>query len=304
MNAARPATRPPTASPCPQKYFVALCTTVSMPRSRGRWLTGEANVLSQMVVMPARRAIAADRLEVAQRQQRIAGRFQVDQFRRRPDRALHVGRVGRVDEGRLDAERPELRHHQVVRARVDGAGRHDVIAGLHDREDRRRDRRHAARRRHGGLGVLEGRRLALEGRDRRVAPARVDERLLLAGEDRRAVLRRAQVIRRGQVQRRHQRPRRRVGRLAGVDGGGVDAQTCGRGRPWNRPPVLGSSFKAYESSTVAGMLRRHGPDRGRRDVRRLPGARLVRRAQGQGRIRRRLHRRRAARCRSGSPRSR
>ena len=140
--------------------------------------------------------------------------------------------------------------------------------------------------------MLEGRGLALEGRDRRVAPARVDVRLLLAGEDRRAVLRRAQVVRRGQVQRRHQRSRRLVGRLAGVNGGGVHAQAAvvvgHRGVLRSR----GSSPMACESSTDAGMLMRDGPDRCRRHVRRLPGARLAGRPQGEGGFGRGPHRRR------------
>ncbi len=142
------------------------------------------------------------------------------------------------------------------------------------------------------FGVLEGRGLPLEGRDGGVAPARVDVRRLLAGEDRGAVLRGAQVIRRRQVQRRHQRPRRRVGRLAGVDGGGVDAEAAIVVGHAGALPFRGSSFMAYESSTLAGMLMPDGPDRSRRDVRRLPGSRLVRRAQGEGRVGRRSHRRR------------
>ncbi len=189
-------------------------------------------------------------------------------------------------------ERGQLRDHQVIRARVDGARRHDVVARLHDGEDGGGDGRHAARGGHGGVGVLEGRGLALEGRDRRVAPARVDVRLLLAGEDRRAVLGRAQVVRRGQVQRRHERSRRRVGRLAGVNGGGVHAQAAvvvgHRGILRSR----GSSPMACESSTDAGMLMRDGPDRCRRHVRRLPGARLAGCPQGEGGIGRGPHRRR------------
>ena len=48
---------------------------------------------------------------------------------------------------------------------------------------------------------------------------------------------------------------------------------------------------AYESSTLAGMLIPDGSHRSRRHVRRLPGPRLVRRAQGEGWIGRRSHRR-------------
>ncbi len=43
----------------PPRYLVALCTTRSIPCSRGRWFTGVANVLSVQVVIARSLAKAA-----------------------------------------------------------------------------------------------------------------------------------------------------------------------------------------------------------------------------------------------------
>ena len=165
----------------------------------------------------------ADGRQVAQRQQGIARRLQVDEPGVGPDGPLDVRRVSSIDKRRLDAQRSQLGHHEVIRARVDRVRRHDVVAGLDRGEDRRGDGRHAARRGGRRLRVLEGRGLALEGRNGRVAPARVDVRRLLSRKDGCAVLRRAQVIGGGQVQRRHERPGGGVRRLPGMNGGGLQA---------------------------------------------------------------------------------
>src|SRR5690606_13747 len=47
---------PAVRSLCPPRYLVALCTIMSIPKSPGRWLMGDAKVLSHIVVMPLLRA--------------------------------------------------------------------------------------------------------------------------------------------------------------------------------------------------------------------------------------------------------
>jgi hypothetical protein len=166
---------------------------------------------------PAARAITA----MAPRSHK---RFKIDEPRIRPDDRLHVGGIGRVHERRVDAKRRELGHQQVVRAGVDGVGRHDVVARFDDREQGRRDRRHAAGRRERGVRVFQRGHLAFKGRHGRIAPSGIDERLFLAGKDGGTVLGGAQVIRRRQVQGRDQRAGGRVGRLTRMNSSGVDAE--------------------------------------------------------------------------------
>ncbi len=50
---------PPITSECPLMYLVVECTTMSKPCSSGRWIQGEANVLSHTASSPRLRAIAA-----------------------------------------------------------------------------------------------------------------------------------------------------------------------------------------------------------------------------------------------------
>ncbi len=45
-----PAAAPAITSECPLKYFVALCTTMSKPKSIGRCSSGVANVLSMIEI--------------------------------------------------------------------------------------------------------------------------------------------------------------------------------------------------------------------------------------------------------------
>jgi hypothetical protein len=63
-----------------------------------------------------------------------------------------------------------------------GAGGHDPVAGLHQRSDRGEHGGHPGRRREARLGALEQAQLLLEHADGRVAVARVDEPVQLAGE--------------------------------------------------------------------------------------------------------------------------
>ena len=60
--ASRASTAPWIRSEWPARYLVTECTTKSAPSSKGRWLTGVANVLSTATSTPracAVRAIAA-----------------------------------------------------------------------------------------------------------------------------------------------------------------------------------------------------------------------------------------------------
>jgi hypothetical protein len=90
---------PPMTSEWPFRYFVAECTTISMPSSSGRWLYGLANVLSAAVRMPCERAMLAIGAKVRELQQRISRRLDPDELRLWRQRGPQLFRVHEVDVG-------------------------------------------------------------------------------------------------------------------------------------------------------------------------------------------------------------
>ena len=147
---------------------------------------------------------------------RVADRLAEEQLRVRPRRALKVPRVGRLDEGGLDAEAPQRVVQQVVGAAVDRGRGHDVVAGG---EDRRRGEVEGGLAGGGGDradAALERRDPFLEHGDRRVRDPRVDVPGFLQVEQPRGVVRVAEHVGRRVVDRHRARPGGGVGPLAGV----------------------------------------------------------------------------------------
>ena len=66
-------TTPAFTSLWPLRYFVPLCTTASMPNSRGVWLIGEANVLSIALNIPRSRASLATAARSTHRNRGLEG---------------------------------------------------------------------------------------------------------------------------------------------------------------------------------------------------------------------------------------
>src|SRR5690348_7942420 len=100
--------------------------TRSMPISSGRWLTGEAVVLSTIVIAPCLRAIAATARKSVMRITGWARRFQDDQARARSDRRFERLGVALVYERHLDAEVAHDAGQKRLRAGVDVILAYDV----------------------------------------------------------------------------------------------------------------------------------------------------------------------------------
>ncbi|MDH6192658.1 hypothetical protein M2168_005690 [Streptomyces sp. CZ24] len=174
-NSSSQATTPPSTSPWPPRYLVALCSTMRAPKPAGRWRTGVAKVLSAssgtvpQAWATARRSISArvGLAGVSTRTRPVSGRD-------------GVGDAGRVDPGDLRAEQPGVQ--QVVAAPVQRAHRDDVAqaeggAGQQDGGEGG----HAAGEGDGGLGPLQPGEGGLEAADGGVAEAGVDGRALQLG---------------------------------------------------------------------------------------------------------------------------
>ena len=139
----------------PLRYFVRCGATRSKPASIGRKFTGLANVLSMSETSPCALAKRDDACEVGHLEQRVRHRLDVDGLRVRPQLRLPRGRIVRVDEVVGDAEVREVVRDEIVRAAVQAALRQQVIAGRQHREQRGRDRGHAAGGDQRGLGTFE-----------------------------------------------------------------------------------------------------------------------------------------------------
>src|SRR6185503_6917685 len=87
---------------------------------------------------------------------------------------LEILRFVRLDEGRLDAELPQVDVQQGVRAAVEGRGRDDVVAGAAQSEDRGRLGRLAGRAGERRAPALDRRHALLEHGNRRVGDPRID----------------------------------------------------------------------------------------------------------------------------------
>ena len=155
--------------------------------------------------------------------QRVADGFAEHGLGARVDqrgKALGFGRVGKTH---LDALLREGVGEQVVGAAVECAGRDDVVAGLGDGLDGRRDRRHAGGQRQRRHAAFERRHALLEHVGGRVHDARVDVARDLQVEQVGTVLGVVEGVGRGLVERDGGGFGRRVGRIAGMYGKGLDA---------------------------------------------------------------------------------
>ena len=167
---------------------------------------------------------------------RIADRLDIEGLRLRPDRLLERSEIVRRHEVHLDAEPRERVLEQVVRAAVEVIGRHDLVAGLGDVEQRDRDRRLATRGRERTDTTVELREPLFEHIRRRVHQPRVDVPELLEREQVRRVLAALELIGGGLMDRHRARARGRVGHLAAVEGDGFGAIVRHRASIYRGPP--------------------------------------------------------------------
>ena len=167
-------TAPSSTSECPARYFVALCTTTSAPRSSGFWPRGVANVESTTTRAPAACAAAAT---AAMSTTSSVGFVGVSsQTMAAPSAAAISSSVRAETSRRLDPARlvppGQLRARAAVR---DGLGHHD--AAHRHQVGHGGDRGHAAREAdRPAAGTLERGQYLLERAPRRVADPRVGDR--------------------------------------------------------------------------------------------------------------------------------
>ena len=133
-----------------------------------------------------------------------------------PDRLLEVRRVGRIDEGDVDADAREGVVELVVGAAVEPAAADDVIARAAQRQDRHGLRGVAAARRQRRHAAFQARDALLEHIGGRVHDAGVDVAQLLQREQIRGVLRVAKLIAGGLVDRHGAAAGGRIRLLTGV----------------------------------------------------------------------------------------
>ena len=137
---------------------------------------------------------------------------------------LKVLGLAGIDEGRLDAELPQVDVQQRVRAAVERGGRDDVVARAAQREDGGDLRRLAGGGGERRAAALDRRHALLEHRHRRVGDARVDVAEGLQVEQARRVLGRVEHERGGLVDRRGARAGGRIRDLPGVQAKRLDAE--------------------------------------------------------------------------------
>ena len=130
---------PAIAAPCPPRYLVAECTTMSAPWAIGWIRYGVAMVLSTISGTPFSCATADDPGGVEDVDLRVGDGLGEERLgvrsHRRPPR---IQVVGVVDEADLDAELGQRVVEQVVGAAVEPRAGHDVIAGGGQVQDRER----------------------------------------------------------------------------------------------------------------------------------------------------------------------
>ena len=180
----------------------------------------------------------ADAREVGDLRARVGDGLDEHEARRRRERPLDVGDVGRVDERDL---RP-VRHHraeQADRVAEEVTARDDVIAFTQQREHRGADRRHARREADGRDTAFHLRHLDFERRGRRIPLPAVGVALRAPLEHRGEVARVAIAVRDRQVQRLVQRAvlDERIG-VGMKDRGREPARlVCAHGNLENKKPV-------------------------------------------------------------------
>ena len=190
--------------------------------------TGVAKVESTANSAPASWAMSATALRSVSRMIGLAGvsahTSAVGHVERRPQRRQIRG----VDQRHVDAHAGQRVADQLGGARVGDVARHQAIACRQPPQQQRRDRRHARCVGAAVLGSFQRRQLRLELPHRGVAPPGVDERLLSFVP----VHRRERHRLVDDVRGRHHQVRGGgvgggIGDLAGVDGGGAQADPFG-----------------------------------------------------------------------------
>ena len=213
---------PPIEVPCPPRYLVAECRTMSAPKSIGRqrYGRGERRVDRERDARVVRDL--GQRLEIGDRAGRVGHDLGVDELGAAGlDRGGERGRVVGRDERRLDAEPAQGDVQQRVGAAVEGARGDDVIAGVAQLGEQQRLGGLPAAGRDGADPALEARDPLLERGDRRIAQARVDVPVLLQREQIGRILGVLEHERGGLVDRDRARTRGRVRARAGVDCAGA-----------------------------------------------------------------------------------
>lgn len=121
---------------------------MSAPWSIGRSSAGVATVLSTISGIPCRWAISAMASMSSRLMLRVGQCLEEDRFGIGADGFFEVGRVFRLDDGALHADPRQTDGQHGVRASVDARRGYDMVAGAHQtqqgREQRRRSRREGA----------------------------------------------------------------------------------------------------------------------------------------------------------------
>ncbi|MCY1537866.1 hypothetical protein D9M68_733780 [compost metagenome] len=186
--------------------------------------------------------------DVDQAQVRIGRGLEVDGARLGADGRSHGFRAGEVGEHRAHAEaRQALREQREGRA-VHNLVDHDFVAALQQREQSRRNGRHAGGGHHAGLRAFQRREPRFEQRLRRVARAAVHVALPFSQADLVEGLDTVLGIRGGQVERRRQRALLVQRVVAQVDGARGEAVLRNIGHLWipivrmgkGMPPLRGN----------------------------------------------------------------
>ena len=149
--------------------------------------------------------------------------------------------VGRVDEGRLDAEAGERHGELVVAPAVEVGRRHDVVAGIEQRHEGHRLGGQLAGGGQRADAALEAGHALLEHRRGRVHDPRVDVPEAVEVEEVGRVVGVLEDVGRGLIERHGTRAGDRVDALAGVQRPGVEAEVArlghGRKRSIRREPM-------------------------------------------------------------------
>ena len=165
-----------------------------------------------------------ERLDVDDVDQRVAERFGIDKFCIFPHRLAEVLRLIRGDKSRFNPQFLQVHVEQRMRTAVERRGRHDVIAGAAQREDRRHFRRLPGGRGKARASALERRHPLLEHRHRGVGDARVDVAERLQVEEARRVVRGVEDERGGLIDRRGARAGGGIRNLPRVQAKRLDAE--------------------------------------------------------------------------------
>ena len=163
-----------------------------------------------------------DRLEIADHAVRVRGALDEDRLGPLAQRLLELGGPGRIDEAHPPAELGKSLAELRDRAAIELARRDDLVARLHQVEQRDELGGVAARDRACRRAALERCDALLEHRDRGVGDARVDVAEALQVEQRGGVVDVVEHEGGGLVDRRGARAGGRIGRSTGVDRQGLE----------------------------------------------------------------------------------